>query len=246
MSQYFKNIWSAISTVSIGMKVTFKHLFVPAVTIQYPDVKLELPERERNRLYVNMDDCIGCDQCSRACPVSCIEIETVKSLPEEDLGKTSNGKKKALWVTKFDIDIAKCCFCQLCVFPCPTECIYMTDVYEFSEFKRDNLIYDYATLSPEERVQKKLNYEKFEAQKAAEKAAAAAAAKAKAQESKPATPEAKPENKEPNAEKKEGKVETKGPKTEEKKLDQENKTDKTESKPADNESKTDNQEDKTD
>jgi NADH-quinone oxidoreductase subunit I len=228
MSQYFKNIWSAISTVSIGMKVTFKHLFVPAVTIQYPDVKLELPERERNRLYVNMDDCIGCDQCSRACPVSCIEIETVKSLPEEDLGKTSNGKKKALWVTKFDIDIAKCCFCQLCVFPCPTECIYMTDVYEFSEFKRDNLIYDYATLSPEERVQKKLNYEKFEAHKAAEKAAAAAAA-AKA-----------------NAENKEGKVEAKEPKTEEKKIDQENKTDKTESKPADNESKTDNQEDKTD
>ena len=244
MGQYFKNIWSAISTVSIGMKVTFKHLFVPAVTIQYPDVKLELPERERNRLYVNMDDCIGCDQCSRACPVSCIEIETVKSLPEEDLGKTSNGKKKALWVTKFDIDIAKCCFCQLCVFPCPTECIYMTDVYEFSEFKRDNLIYDYATLSPEERVQKKLNYEKFEAKKAAEKAAAAA--KAKAQESKQATTESKPENKEPNAEKKEGKVETKEPKTEEKKLDQENKTDKTESKPADNESKTDNQEDKTD
>lgn len=248
MGQYFKNIWSAISTISIGMKVTFKHLFVPAVTIQYPDVKLELPERERNRLYVNMDDCIGCDQCSRACPVSCIEINTVKSLPEEDLGKTSNGKKKALWVTKFDIDIAKCCFCQLCVFPCPTECIYMTDVYEFSEFKRDNLIYDYATLSPEERVQKKLNYEKYEVQKAAEKAAAAAAAaaaKAKAQETKPVTPEAKPDNNGPNAEKKEIKVESKEPKTEEKTLNQENKTDKTESKPADNETKTDNKEDKT-
>ncbi len=46
-----------------------------------------------------MDDCIGCDQCARACPVNCIEIETVKSIPGEDLGKTSNGKKKALWVT---------------------------------------------------------------------------------------------------------------------------------------------------
>jgi NADH-quinone oxidoreductase subunit I len=248
MSQYFKNIWSAISTVSIGMKVTFKHLFVPAVTIQYPDVKLELPERERNRLYVNMDDCIGCDQCSRACPVSCIEIETVKSLPEEDLGKTSNGKKKALWVTKFDIDIAKCCFCQLCVFPCPTECIYMTDVYEFSEFKRDNLIYDYATLSPEERVQKKLNYEKFEAQKAAEKAAAAAAAaaaKAKAQEAKPENKEVKPVNTEANADKKELKIEGKGPKTEDKTLNQEIKSDKTENKPVDNEAKPGNKEDKT-
>ncbi len=177
MKEYFKNILSAIVTIAAGMKVTFKHLFVPAVTIQYPDVKLELPERERNRLYVNMDDCIGCDQCARACPVNCIEIETVKGLPDEDLGKTSNGKRKALWVTKFDIDIAKCCYCQLCVFPCPTECIYMTDVYEFSEFKRENLVYDFVTLTPEERVQKKLNYEKFEAEKAAQKAAAAAQSK---------------------------------------------------------------------
>jgi NADH-quinone oxidoreductase subunit I len=207
MSQYFKNIWSAFSTVSIGMKVTFKHLFVPAVTIQYPDVRLELPERERNRLYMNMDDCIGCDQCARACPVNCIEIETVKSLPDEDLGKTSNGKRKALWVTKFNIDIAKCCYCQLCVFPCPTECIYMTDVYEFSEFKRENLVYDYSTLSSEERIQKKLNYDKFEAEKAAQKAAAAAAAaaakaekdaKPENKEIKSGSPEVKPENKPDN------------------------------------------------
>jgi len=171
MKEYFLNIWSGLSTIAIGMKVTFKHMFVPAVTIQYPSVRVELPERERNRLYVNMDDCIGCDQCSRACPVSCIEIETVKGLPTDDVGKTSNGKKKALWVTKFNIDFAKCCYCQLCVFPCPTECIYMTDVYEFSEFDRNDLVYDYVTLTHEEREQKKLNYQKFEAEKAAEKAA---------------------------------------------------------------------------
>lgn len=164
----------ALSTVWTGMKITFKHLFVPSVTIQYPDVRLQLPERERNRLYVNMDDCIGCDQCARACPVNCITIETVKSLPGEDLGKTSNGKKKALWVTQFDIDFAKCCYCQLCVFPCPTECIYMTDIYEFSEFNRDNLIYDFVTLSDEERAEKKMNFEKFQAEKEAEKAKAAA------------------------------------------------------------------------
>lgn len=171
MKEYFLNIWSGLSTIAIGMKVTFKHMFVPAVTIQYPSVRVELPERERNRLYVNMDDCIGCDQCSRACPVSCIEIETVKGLPTVDIGKTSNGKKKALWVTKFNIDFAKCCYCQLCVFPCPTECIYMTDVYEFSEFDRNDLVYDYVTLTHEEREQKKINYQKFEAEKAAEKAA---------------------------------------------------------------------------
>ena len=181
-------------TVLIGMKVTFKHIFVPAVTIQYPDVKSELPERERNRLYVNMDDCIGCDQCARACPVDCIEIETVKSLPAEDLGKTSNGKKKALWVTKFNIDIAKCCYCQLCVFPCPTECIYMTDVYEFSEYNRNNLIYNFVTLTPQEIEEKKDNFAKLEAEKAVQKAAAAAKAAAEKTAAKPAP---KTENKPP-------------------------------------------------
>ncbi|MCH8325773.1 MAG: NADH-quinone oxidoreductase subunit I [Bacteroidetes bacterium] len=171
MKEYFNNIYFALFTIFIGMKVTFKHLFVPAVTIQYPNVKPQLPSRERNRLYVNMDDCIGCDQCARACPVNCIEIETVKSIPGEDLGQTTNGKRKALWVTKFDIDIAKCCYCELCVFPCPTDCIYMTDVYEFSEFERDNLIYDFVPLTENERIEKKENHEKFMAEKAAKKEA---------------------------------------------------------------------------
>ncbi|HDZ58628.1 MAG TPA: NADH-quinone oxidoreductase subunit I, partial [Ignavibacteriales bacterium] len=57
MMTYFLKFWQGLGTILIGMKVTFRHLFIPAVTIQYPSVKPELPERERNRLYVNMDDC---------------------------------------------------------------------------------------------------------------------------------------------------------------------------------------------
>jgi NADH-quinone oxidoreductase subunit I len=199
MRDYIYNFWQGLYTILIGMKVTLRHVFIPAVTIQYPSVKPQLPERERNRLYVNMDDCIGCDQCARACPVNCIEIETVKSIPGEDLGTTSNGKKKALWVTTFNIDFAKCCYCQLCVFPCPTECIYMTDTYEFSEFQRENLIYDFVTLLPEEREQKKKNFTELQAKKEAEKIAAAkkvAEEKAAAQTVKPA--DSKPDNKEDN------------------------------------------------
>jgi NADH-quinone oxidoreductase subunit I len=199
MRDYIYNFWQGLYTILIGMKVTLRHVFIPAVTIQYPSVKPQLPERERNRLYVNMDDCIGCDQCARACPVNCIEIETVKSIPGEDLGTTSNGKKKALWVTTFNIDFAKCCYCQLCVFPCPTECIYMTDTYEFSEFRRENLVYDFVTLLPEERIQKKKNFEEMQAKKEAEKIAAAKKAaeeKAAAQANKPVEP--KPDNKEEN------------------------------------------------
>jgi NADH-quinone oxidoreductase subunit I len=176
------------------MKITMGHLFVPAVTIQYPDVKVKLPERARNRLYVNMDDCIGCLQCEMACPVNCIEIETVKSLPTDNLGTTSSGQKKKLWVTKFDIDIAKCCYCGLCVYPCPTECIKMTEVYEFSEFDRNNLIYNFVTMTPGEIEIAKAKAAEYEKEQAAKKAAAAAQAKVAStpvpavQPSKPADP----------------------------------------------------------
>jgi formate hydrogenlyase subunit 6/NADH:ubiquinone oxidoreductase subunit I len=191
MQQYFQNIWDGILTILIGMKVTWRHLFTPAVTIQYPDVRLQLPDRARNRLYVNMDDCIGCDQCSMACPVDCITIETIKSTPDVDLGLTSVGTKKRLYVPRFDIDIAKCCYCGLCVPPCPTECIKMTDVYEFSEYDRDALIYNFAVMSPEAIVEAKSKLAAYEKEQAAKKAAAAAAAAAaKAAAPKPATPPA--------------------------------------------------------
>jgi formate hydrogenlyase subunit 6/NADH:ubiquinone oxidoreductase subunit I len=175
MGRYFRNIWDGTVTVLIGMKVTWRHLFTRSVTIQYPDVKMKLPERARNRLYVNMDDCIGCDQCAMACPVDCITIETIKSTPDVDLGLTSVGTKKRLYVPRFDIDIAKCCYCGLCVPPCPTECIKMTDVYEFSEFDRDRLVYRYATMTPQEIDQAKAKLAAHEKEQAAKKAAAAAA-----------------------------------------------------------------------
>lgn len=176
---YFRNIWMGIFTAAIGMKTTFRHLFTPAVTIQYPDVKLKLPERARNRLYVNIDDCIGCDQCAKACPVDCITIETIKSTPDQDLGATSTGHKKRLHVPVFDIDIAKCCYCGLCVYPCPTECIVMTDVFEFSEFERENLIYNFTSMRPAEIGEAREKLKKEEEAAAAKKAAAAAAAAAK-------------------------------------------------------------------
>ena len=189
MSSYFRNVYDGLVTVLIGMKVTWKHLFTPAVTIQYPDVKVKLPERARNRLYVNIDDCIGCDQCSMACPVDCITIETIKSTPDVDLGLTSLGTKKRLYVPRFDIDIAKCCYCGLCVYPCPTECIKMTDVYEFSEFDRQSLIYSFAVMTPAEVDRAKSKLVVYDKEQAAKKAAAAAA---KAATPAPAPPPAPP------------------------------------------------------
>lgn len=177
MPGYFSDIKSSISTVLIGMRITWSHMFTKKVTIQYPSVKRDLPERTRNRLYVNMDDCIGCDQCAKACPVNCITIETIKALPEDDLGATSTGNKKRLYVPVFDIDIGKCCYCGLCVYPCPTECIVMTDVFEFSEYKRHDLIYRFGVMTPEEITDVQRKADEAAAEKERQKAEAAAAKK---------------------------------------------------------------------
>jgi NADH-quinone oxidoreductase subunit I len=175
---YFYDIFHSLYTVVVGMKITIKHLFTRSATVQYPTVKMKIPERARNRLYVNIDDCIGCDQCSMACPVDCITIETTKSTPDVDLGLTSKNTKKRLYVTRFDIDIAQCCYCGLCVWPCPTECIVMTDVYEFSEYDRKNLIYSFSNMTAEEIAGAKERLLKYDNDQAADKAAVAAAAKA--------------------------------------------------------------------
>ena len=182
------DIFHSLYTVVVGMKITIKHLFTRSATVQYPTVKMKIPERARNRLFVNIDDCIGCDQCSMACPVDCITIDTTKSTPDVDLGLTSKNTKKRLYVTRFDIDIAKCCYCGLCVWPCPTECIVMTDVYEFSEYDRKNLIYSFANMTAEEITAAKERLMKYDKEQAANKAASAAGANISQSPSKPKSP----------------------------------------------------------
>lgn len=173
LGTYFYNIFHSLYTVAVGMKITLKHIFTRSVTVQYPAVKMKMPERARNRLFVNIDDCIGCNQCAIACPVDCITIETIKSTPDVDLGMTSKNTKKRLYVPLFNIDIAKCCYCGLCTYPCPTECIMMTDVYEFSEYNRKDLIYSFSNMPAEEIAAAQSRLKKYDEEQAAKKAAAA-------------------------------------------------------------------------
>lgn len=167
-NQYFRNIQRTYLTLTAGLKLTWKHFKNAgktrqnvdiqrddyfqnpdlAVTIQYPLENIPIPDNGRYRLHLEAEDCIVCDKCARICPVDCITIESFKAT--EDLGYTSDGSKKRLHLPVFDIDMAKCCYCGLCTTVCPTECLTMTKTYDFSEYDRDNFVYHFGMLSPED------------------------------------------------------------------------------------------------
>ena len=173
MSKYFHDLWSAIFSSMVGMGITLKHMFLIRkgnVTLQYPEEKWPRPERKigydlkdynviRSRLHHNIDDCTGCNKCARACPVGRIKVETMKVPKGTDLGTTSNDTIKRLLVTRFDIDMTECMYCNLCTYPCPEECIFMTGGpnsskhpldYEYSEYDRRNLVFNFAKVTQEE------------------------------------------------------------------------------------------------
>src|SRR5713226_9581544 len=126
------------------MKITWRHLFTQKVTLQYPEEKWQLPPKSRMRLFMAYEDCIGCGQCARACPVQCIYIKADKRDPKATPIFAANGQPIKLDVSVFDIDMSLCCYCNLCTYPCPTNCIYMTPEYEFAATDLTNHLYHFA------------------------------------------------------------------------------------------------------
>lgn len=196
LAAYFQNIADTVKTVPASMGIVLKNFVRKPVTIQYPDEKEVLPPRSRMQLFNDVDDCIACNQCARVCPVSCIAIESVKEPGGGSLGETTDGHVKRLHLLRFDIDMAKCCYCNLCTIPCPTECLVMTPNFEESVRRRSGLIYHFGRYTPEEgeALQDELakREEELKAKKAAKAAEAGAAkpAPAAASEAGPAKPAA--------------------------------------------------------
>lgn len=137
------------------------------VTVQFPKETMPIPEVARYQLEVDIEDCIVCDLCAKACPVDCIDIISIKS--PQAIGNTSDGSVKRLYAEKFEIDMAKCMYCGLCTVVCPTECITMTNKYDRSTQKLTDLIYGFSEMTDKEIAQRKQEWTSFQAEKEAAK-----------------------------------------------------------------------------
>jgi NADH-quinone oxidoreductase subunit I len=115
MREYFHNIWSAMRTILIGMRITLRYQFAKTITVQYPDVAPVLQPRFRGFHWFEIEKCIACDQCAKACPVDCIYIE--KTGPRK-IDKES-GVAKGGAMTRYAIDYSKCMFARCACRPAP-------------------------------------------------------------------------------------------------------------------------------
>ncbi len=73
--------------------------------------------------------CVGCGFCARTCPDYAIQVERI-----DDPGDRR--------VTRYDLDMTKCCFCGLCAEQCPTNALRHTGQYELSFYHRDLMLFD--------------------------------------------------------------------------------------------------------
>ncbi|HEU4699718.1 MAG TPA: NADH-quinone oxidoreductase subunit I [Gemmatimonadales bacterium] len=126
-----------------GMALTFKHMFQPKATQQYPEEKsyndergtYRLSERWRGTHRMLTDEqgrskCVACGLCPQICPSNCIKL-----VPGED----EQGHRYPLI---YEIDEFRCIFCGYCQEVCPEEAIHLGQHYENAEYTRGRFVYD--------------------------------------------------------------------------------------------------------
>ena len=131
MFQRIKFIVLSFVSILIGMKVTLKNLFSPAITLQYPQKKQAMYKNFRGMVDLVPENCVICYQCIKICPVAALDLTHKQT--------TTPDNKKKLEITKFTFNGELCCFCGLCEEICPTDAIYLNKMYEVSAVSHEEI-----------------------------------------------------------------------------------------------------------
>ena len=120
--------------ISKGMAEIFGRMLRPAVTLNYPAEKRQLPERARMSFAMARDEngqpqCKSCMLCERSCPDDAIKIESEKR---------TDAPGRVL--TKFTIDLGKCMYCGMCVEQCSTDGLHHTGDFENNSPNRADMM----------------------------------------------------------------------------------------------------------
>ncbi len=124
-----------VPEIAKGLVQTFKEMFKPKFTMEYPEVKFQPPSSYRGRPVLVLEEngqerCVACGLCSRVCPPLAIEVQAAET-----------EREKERYPERFEIDMIRCIFCGFCEEVCPEEAIVMSKDYELAFTNRKDAIY---------------------------------------------------------------------------------------------------------
>ena len=130
-----------LPAIARGLRVTLKHLFMPRVTVQYPDQIPEVAPRYRGLHVLKRDEegrerCTACHLCAYVCPANAIHIEAAEAAPDERHLYTEEK-----YAAVFEINMLRCIFCGFCEEACPSGAVYLEGEWESSDTDIDHFIY---------------------------------------------------------------------------------------------------------
>lgn len=131
-----------LPAIAQGVSTTFKHMFAPRRTVEYPEQTPNLPPNYRGLHRLNRDErgrvkCVACMLCATACPADCIEIIAAPA-PKNDPEWVDRDK----FPDKFVIDELKCIYCGMCEEACPVDAIELTSIYNLVGQSREEMLFD--------------------------------------------------------------------------------------------------------
>lgn len=100
-------------------------------TIEYPKVDKEAADRYRGFHYNELEECIGCGNCSTICQNAAIDMIQVEGQ------EGSNGDSGL----RPRVDNGRCCWCGLCVDVCPTGSLSLTKEYLYVSDDPDSFLF---------------------------------------------------------------------------------------------------------
>lgn len=112
-----------------GMRVTMKRFLKKKVTVQYPEVKPDLPSRSHGSFAFDFDKCIACNMCADACPNRVIRVDSARD---------EKGKKA---LVQYNMNLAYCLFCGFCVKACPKDALNFKTEFDLSCYNPADAVY---------------------------------------------------------------------------------------------------------
>ncbi|MDR0534885.1 MAG: NADH-quinone oxidoreductase subunit I [Puniceicoccales bacterium] len=128
-----------------GLRVTWRNLRRPAVTLEYPDQRPPIPRGFRGAPTLVRDPdgrekCVACQLCEFVCPPKAIRV-TPGAIPA---GSPNAAIEKQ--PVRFDLDLLRCIYCGLCQEACPEAAIQLQTEYSITHTSRAAFLRDKARL----------------------------------------------------------------------------------------------------